>query len=1121
MKKKCENGEFLIKKRLSKTLLTMKFTLLLFLLTTVQVFGTAYSQATKLSVEMQEATLVEILDNIENQSDFKFLYNNDLLENENHDIVDFRDKTVEQILDKLLDGTGSKYSVLENNLIVISPTDNIAQQKTISGKITDENGEPLTGATVVVKGTTNGTVTDMNGNYTLQNITDEDVVLIVSFIGYSSKEVIADGTTMDVVLQEDIVGLDEVVVVGYGAVKKSDLTGSVSQVKSEDIAAYPTLGVSQAIQGRAAGVQVQSNNGEPGAGVKIRIRGGTSINSSSDPLYVVDGFPGGTLPPPEDIESIEILKDASATAIYGSRGANGVIMVTTKRGTAGKTLIELNTSYSVQNEINRFDLLNATQMAEYINETQINSGIEPSNVSYPNPQSYGVGTDWQEEIFQPGGIQNYQLSLSGGNENVKYYVSGVVYDQTGIVISSDFKRYSVTSNLDLVASDKLTFGINMFASRSIKNGVRTQENSGGSNNAGVISAAFKFEPTQPVYDEEGNYTLATLNDPHDNPVALATELVNEDVADRLQSNFYGEYFFTPELKLRVMLGANIYNSRNGDYTPTTLNAARNRGGLGAINANKNTNLINENYLTYSKDWNNQSLSVMGGYSYQSFENSNWRARAAGFITDAGLFWNLGQGAELQTPSSGITSSELSSFYGRLNYKLLDRYMFTLNARYDGSSRFAKNNKWAFFPSGAFAWNVTEESFMQDVETIDQLKLRASYGITGNQAIGAYQSLAKFGSVLTIIDGDIVNAVRPTTVANENLTWESTAQTNIGADVGLFDLRLLLSADYYYMVTSDLLFSQPLPQYSGYGSLLSNIGKVENKGFELSVISRNIDGKLQWDTEFNISTNKNKVLELPNGNDIFYNAGPGHMVGLGSTGVLREGSPVGSFYGYTYLGVLQSDSEALPGNPEQEAGGEQFADISGFDDEGDQDFIPDGTINSADRDIIGNPHPDFIWGLNNTFMYGDFDLNIFFQGSQGNDLYSFSLMELDLMSGQNNATTAALNRWSVNNTNTNIPKAKPRARISSTRWVYDGSYVRLKNIALGYNFNRSLLSRIGLSKLRVYVSAQNLLTFTKYVGYDPEVNWRTGGSTNSNRNLGLDYGSYPNVKSVTLGINIGF
>lgn len=1102
MKKIYECVGFVNKRNLLKLLIAMKFTLLLFLLTTVQVFGTVYSQTTKLNVKLENANLIEILNVIENQSQFKFLFNNDLLENKSHGTVEFNGKTVEEILDNVLEGTGSTYTVMENNLIVISPSNELLQPNTITGKITDENGEPLIGATVVIKGTTIGTVTDVNGNYSFSNVPSGDVTLIVSFIGYSQKEVLADGTNVDIVLDEDIVGLDEVVVIGYGSVKKSDLTGALSQVKSEDIVAYPSLGVTQALQGRAAGVQIQSNNGEPGSSYKVRIRGATSINSSSDPLYVVDGFPGATMPPPEDIESVEVLKDASATAIYGSRGANGVIMVTTKRGKAGKTRIELNSSYSLQKEINRIDLLDRDQFVDYINE--VDAGLLEGTLM-------GTGTDWQEEIFRNGQIQNHQISFAGGNEEIKYYVSGIVYDQAGIIINSNYQRFSVTSNIDIAASEKFKTGLNLFARRTVQDGVRTQEGSSGTTGTGIISATLTGEPTLPVYDEDGNYAISWLGDPNDNPVAVANERANETVQDRLQANWFGEYTFIPELKLRVTLGANINNRREGSYVPTTLNAGKNVGGEGSINANKYTALINENYLTYTKDFGNQDLSVMAGYSYQSTRSESWGARGQNFLTDAFLWWDLDGSSVWMSPSSGLTETELTSFYGRVNYKLLDKYLFTLNGRYDGSSRFAKNNKWAFFPSGALAWNVSEESFMENIPQISQLKIRASYGVTGNQAIGPYQSLAKFRTVHSIQNSSIVNAVRPNAVANENLTWESTAQTDIGIDLGLYDQRVYLVADYYYQKTTDLLFSMPLPEYSGYSSMLKNIGSLQNQGIELTLSTVNFEGDFRWTTDINYSMNRNKILELPEGNDIFYRVMPGHMVGIQNNALLREGEPVGSYWGYVYEGVVQNESEILEKAFDDYVGGEKYADLDG-----------DGTITGDDRTIIGNPHPDFIWGFNNTFSYKGFDLNIFLQGSQGNDMYSFTLMELETLRGISNSTTEALDRWTPSNTETDVPKADlSRGYQASSRWVFDGSYIRLKNIALGYNLPDNVVNSLGLENVRLYLSGQNLFTITDYRGYDPEVNYRSDGSTNANRNLGWDYGSYPNAKSYTLGVKITF
>lgn len=982
----------------------------------------------------------------------------------------------------------------------------------ISGRITDENGEPLPGANILEKGTTNGTTSDVNGSFSL-TVAGESSVLVFSFIGYTTQELpVGRQTSFSVQLQPDYKTLSEVVVVGYGTVKKSDLTGAVSSVKGEDLTAYPAIDAMQALQGRAPGVNISATNGAPGSPMKVRIRGGTSINASSDPIFVVDGFVGGAMPPPEDIESIEVLKDASATAIYGSRGANGVIMVTTKRGKPGKTQINLNTSVSTQTEINRLDLLNADQFVDYISEAR------------PGFESRGFNTDWQDLIFRRGAIQNYQLSLSGGNDNVKYYLSGAYFDQEGVIINSAYDRFSVTSNVDVKASDKFNFGLNLFLRRTGSDGVRTQEGSGGLT-PGVIASAFKFEPDQGIYNPDGTYTTATLNDPHDNPYAVATELQNKSLNDRAQATVYGEYAILKDLKFRTSFGATTNNTRTGQYSPTTLSEGRSVGGVGRIDARKNTLLLNENYLTYNKSFADvHNLTVMAGYSFQTSSDESWGAESQGFLTDASSVWGLQTGANQQKPYSSLTEWQISSYYGRLNYSLSDRLLFTFNARYDGSSNFSKNHKWAFFPSGAVAWNMKNESFMGGVDAISFWKWRVSYGITGNQAISPYQTLAGFTSVFSVINGQTVNAVRPTSVANNDLTWETTAQLNVGADIGLFNDRISLTADYYRMVTSDLLFYVPLPQYSGYSQQLKNIGEVENKGIELGISSRNIDGPLTWDMNLNFSANRNKVLSLPDGNDIEYGSAPGHLVGLGETQILREGFPVGSFFGYIYDGVYQEGDDFLPGGGfEQTAGGEKFRDIDGVRDaDGKLTGEPDGTLNSSDRAIIGDPNPDFIWGWNNDLRYKDFDLNIFFQGSQGNDILSYTLLELNLMSGINNATTDALNRWTPTHTNTDVPKAATgRTRRISTRWIYDGSFARLKNLAIGYSLPASALQSINLRKLRVYVSAQNILTFTKYEGYDPEVNYNSDSAEDSNRNKGLDYGSYPNAKSYTVGLNIGF
>ncbi|CAG4990435.1 TonB-dependent receptor P3 [Dyadobacter sp. CECT 9275] len=1081
----------------------------------------------KISVQAQNQDVKAVLHLIEKQVGVRFIFSSKLIQSNRKITILKSNQELSKVLEDFLVPLGLMYEVSGKN-IVIKPSAQIpetqpgtslkttlwqAAEIVIKGKVTDaDTKEALPGVNILVKGTQTGTSTDANGNYSL-SLEDANVTLVFSFVGYESQEHRAGNSNeINISLKTDQKSLEEVLVVGYGTVKKSDLTGSVSSVKSAELTAYPALGTVQALQGRAAGVQIQSNNGEPGSSFKVRIRGGTSINASSDPIYVVDGFVGGALPPPEDIESIEVLKDASATAIYGSRGANGVIMVTTKKGQSGKPRIDFNTSFSSQTEINRLKLLNAEQFLAYVKEAR------------PNIVSAGADTDWQDLILRKGGIQNHQLSISGGSDAVKYYVSGAYYDQKGIILNSGYKRYSVTSNIDIQAAKRLKVGLNLFAQRISRQQSKTQEGSGGLT-PGVIASAFKFEPDQPIMDANGRFTVARLNDPIDNPYAIATQLQNESLNDRIQGNLYAEYDILKGLKFRTTLGATTNSGRAGTFTPTTLNDGRNVGGRASVNGSKSTLLLNENYLTYSTKIDAfHDLSAMVGYSQQTSSSEAWGGTGQSFITDAVSYWNLGGSSVWQSPTSGLTEWQLASYYARVTYAFADRYLFTGNIRRDGSSNFSKNHKWAMFPSGAFAWKMSSEPFMANVRAINQWKWRVSYGLTGNQAIAPYQTMARFSNVYTIINGVPVNAVRPTTIANDDLTWETTAQFDVGTDVSLFNNRLNLMVDYYRRVTKDLLFSVQLPQYSGYTNQLQNIGSVENKGFEITVNTRNLVGALKWSTDINLSVNRNKVLTLPGGTDILYGSAPGHMVGLGQTQILREGYPVGSFYGWIYDGVYQQGDTFIPGGGfEVAAGGEKFRDINGKkDSNGKLTGEPDGQLNSDDRTIIGNPHPKFTWGMNNDFSWKGLDLNVFFQASQGNDMLSYTLMELNLLSGINNATTDALNRWSPTNTNTDVPKALTgRTRRVSTRWISDGSFVRLKNLALGYNLPKPVLDKLKLTKLRVYVSAQNILTFTKYKGYDPEVNYSSDGNTESNTNLGLDYASYPNAKSYTVGLNIGF
>ncbi len=1097
---------------IQKLLNVMKLIAFLLLISAISVLATnSYSQTTILNLKMDNSTVKQVLQNIESQSEFYFMYSDKLVDVQREVSIDIKNKKINDVLDLLFADTDVSYKVKDRFILLTTPEVDgndlsVFQQNKVSGKVTDATGVPIPGVTIIVKGATNGTITNSDGEYAI-TIMSENAILQFSFVGMRTQEVLVEGKSkIDVVMEQETIGLDEVVAVGYGSIKKSDLTGSVTTVKSEEISAYPSIGMVQSLQGRAAGVMIQSNNGEPGSSFKVRVRGATSINSSSDPLYVVDGFPGGAMPPSEDIESVEILKDASATAIYGSRGANGVLLITTKHGKVGQTNIEFNSSYSFQNVVKRLDLLESDNYIDFINE--ISPGTFGSNEQYAN-------TNWQDEVFRNGSIQNYQLSLSGGNENVRYYVSGIMYDQKGVVIESKFKRYSITSNLDIQATKNFKAGVNLYAAESGSDGVLNQETSGGGGQTGVISAMLTIDPTTPVYNSDGSYGVSDITgQSFDNPVAIAKEIDNEQVATTIQANFYGEYQITKDLKFRSTLGMNSGATRQGRYLPSTLEGGNDVGGQVYIIGTRSKNVINEDYFTYNKEFNSiHNITLMAGYSYQSSHYESSRAMSEDFITDSFSFWNLSGGSTAKTPSSGLTESELASFYGRINYKLFDRYLLTFNARYDGSSKFAKNNKWAFFPSGAIAWNIAEEKFMDAIPQISQLKLRASYGVTGNQAINAYQSLARLATLSSTVIGDeVVNAIKQSTVANDNLSWESTAQTDIGINLGLFDQRINLVADYYYKKTTDLLFELELPEYSGYSTLLKNIGAIENKGLEFSLTTVNLDRKLKWTTDFNFSLPKNKILSLPDGEDIYLSQAPGHMVGISNTAILREGESVGQFYGYIYDGVYQEGDTFIPGSGfEQGAGGEKFRDLN-----------DDGKLDSQDRTIIGDPNPDYLWGLNNTFEYKGFDFNFFLQASHGNDIFSFTLCELETMSGYYNKTTRALDRWTPTNTDTDVPKASgSRSQRSSSRFIYDGSFIKLKNISLGYKLPKDMISPLGISLARIYFSAQNLLTFTDYPGFDPEVNWRNYSNYTGNVNLGYDYGSYPSSKSFTIGVQVRF
>ncbi|MDW3192780.1 MAG: TonB-dependent receptor [Cytophagales bacterium] len=986
-------------------------------------------------------------------------------------------------------------------------------QGTISGRITDENGEGLPGVTIRVQGTSTGTSTDIDGNF---NVTAaSDAVLEISSIGFRSESIAVNGRTIiNVTMEVDVEELNEVVVIGYGSVQKSDITGSVSSVKTKDLQAFPLLNAAQALQGRAAGVVVQSENGgEPGASIDIKIRGATSFSASSSPLVVVDGFVGATMPQQNDIESIEILKDASAAAIYGSRGSNGVILVTTKKGVPGKVTVEVNSTISSSETSNRLDLLNADQFAEF---QQI---LNPAFVQGP------ANTDWQEVLFRNGTVHNHQFSVAGGSENINFYASANYFNQEGVIINSAFERVSFLANMDAKVNDKVKIGVSLFTRRSVKDGVSTQSTGQTANGGGddVIGLMFRFRPDLGIFNDDGSFTSQNIGGLLDNPFAVATERIEETKEDRNRANLYLDYKIIEGLSFRTTLGLRSRNENISTFIPSTLTETD--GGLGGtarISNRQSNHLLNENFITYTRGIGEGNLTFVAGHSYQRDVTERFSAGAQGLIKDSFSFHNLAGADVALTPTSSFSETEIESQFGRVNFDWADKYLITATVRRDGSSRFSENEKYAIFPSAAVGWRVSNEPFLSSNPFVSNLKVRASYGVTGNTSIPALSSFATFDDVAGLGVGGVVAGVVPDQAANGNLRWESSYQTNLGLDLGLFDDRVELELNYYNIDTEDLLmpdFNTPLYLGNLTRFALTNIGEINNKGFEISLGTSNIiTNDLQWTTDFNWSTNRTEVITLIDGLDVFLDASPGYF-SRDRTHILREGEVPGMFWGYVYQGVFTGG--ALPEGTAMFEGGTigdpMFAEVA------DVEGNFDGVIDTNDQQIIGDPTPDFTFGINNTVSYKNFDLNVFIQGSQGGEI--FNLTRVQLLNGDANASTDILNAWTLQNPDSNIPRVGNNSqRELSTRFVEDGSYIRLKNLALGYTLPAELVEKVGLSSARVSFSAQNLLTITDYSGLDPEVSYFGGGGESTgdaNTTNGFDYGNYPTIVSYTFSLNLKF
>lgn len=1014
-------------------------------------------------------------------------------------------------------------------------------QGKVTGKITSASGSPVEGATVTVKGLTQSVASNRTGQFTITVPAGKDT-LVISHVGFVTQEIaLQNRTSLNIKLVDVNAELSQVVVIAYGTSRKSDLTGSVVSVKADELKAIPATSFESALQGRAAGVQVTTLSGKPGGEPSIRIRGTSSITARNEPLYVIDGMlvnsdagdiaggvtRGPNLGPlssinPGDIESIEILKDASATAMYGARGANGVVLITTKRGRSGQGQVNIEAYHGYQKVANKLDLLNAEQFADFVNEARMNANQMPI---YVNPKNLGKGTDWQEELFRTAPISNVQASVSGGDEKTKYSLSGSLFSQDGIILNSDFKRYSFRANLDRAVSDKFSVGASLAYSRINSKGVLTNDQQIV---PGVVLGAIYFNPVLPVYNpnEPGGYTYENRRDNFytigrtlGNPVAEAKEYISDTRINRFLGNAYAKYAFSKQIEFRTSFGVDAFSNDEGSFGPNFLKRTQASEGEASIAKSDGMTWLNENTLTYNNTFaGRHRVNAVLGYTMQQFNNDRLNAIAFGFPNGTTGYHNIFAGQKPQKPTNFESSWSMISYLGRVNYTLDNKYLFTVTGRIDGSSKFGANNKYAFFPSAAFAWRASDEEFMKDVDWISDLKLRTSYGVIGNQGIAPYTSLANVGpfgeGVFNSPQGsEVYTGMEPINYPNPNLKWETTRQLDLGVDFSLFNNRINITADYYHKKTNDLLLQTPIPSTSGFTSTLLNVGNIENHGVDLDIRTENLRGELTWNSAINFSINRNKITNLNSNNDIPL------MGGL----ILREGESIGAFYGLRTIGIFQTDAAAAssPVLVGQEPTGPSVASHAKAGDRQYFDKNGDKKITLEDREILGYATPKFTWGFSNNLNYRNWGLAVFFQGSQGNKMANLNSLGLLNFNGQTNVLAeAALNRWTPTNPSNKYPRALAAGSLDNgyitSDIIEDASYIRLKNIQLSYDFSSRLLQKIKVKRLRLYASATNLFTITDYTGYDPEAN-AFGQSTTL---MGLDLGGYPQARTFLFGINLG-
>ena len=1005
----------------------------------------------------------------------------------------------------------------------------VVAQNLITGHITDvRTGEPLIGASVIVKSEKGqGVVTDYDGNFSLQTKVEAPLTLRVEYVGYRALDVdVYDfEEPVEIALIDNSNRLDEVVVVGYGVQKRKALTGAVTTVKNDELLQASTS-FDNILGGAVAGLDATSSSGQPGASINIRIRGGNSINGGNEPLYVIDGvliynsnsatktgvsYADSNFNPlasinPSDIESIEVLKDVSASAIYGSRGANGVIIVTTKNGKRGRVKVDYGYSIGVSKVRKTLDLLNAEQWGDLYLDLATDAQKTATGVTPAVVSTWGAGTDWQDALFRTATTQQHQLSISGGSDVERFLISANYTDQEGVIRGTDFTRLGARINYERDIFKNVTVGLKSNVSKSTQKG---SYSFGSYSNgfSGILEQALRTSPAVPIYNPDGSYNYANPFEAGDfvrsgqtaNPIADLSEVDAETKVDNVLVSVFGSWEIIPGLRLRVQGSIDIINTRQNFFGPSTSTAGFNTGGYASIGSKRWESDQVEATLTWNKKWNKHEIEVLGGYTYQQEKSENVLAASANFANENLGYHSLQAGSQLITPQSNFVTSVLYSGIGRINYSLLDRYHLTATLRADGSSRFAKNKKWGWFPSLGFSWNVNEEKFLKSQKWIEDLKIRASIGTVGNQEIGDYRFLSTYAATHYYLGGGTKNAAYYRSgLGNDDLKWETTTSYDLGFDLSILKGKLNFVFDYYHKKTSDLLLSIPVEQTTGFSSQLSNVGNVTNDGVEFAVNATLIQQKdLSWNASANIAHNKNKVTSLGTQQDEIIN---------GNQTIIRVGEALGTYYGWVFDGVVQSGDDLgkvpAPSNKTNvEYGDAKFVDQNG-----------DGVVDQAnDRVVLGSAQPKFTYGFASQLRYKNWDLSFNFQGSYGNKLYNQLEQALESPNASYNASAKLANRWSETNPSTTVPRAYALNLYNSyldSRFIEDASYLRLKNIQVGYSFKPRLQNGTKLG-IYLYASAQNLLTITNYSGFDPEYSGY------------VDRGTYPTARTFTFGVKLSY